>query len=449
MAVDSSQSTPGWFLGLLIVFALAAVSTFGLLLYRHAEDKDLYHYYVWLKQQELIRLENVEKELKLQAPVQEQAIAQRAEVIRANVEREKATRMDVERTVTGNAQTVAKVEELMKKDGTVYKTVLDDAKARRGELRGEEERTLAAERDFDERRSKQREQIEGVSRQLEQQRRETRAASKVRQDRIGELTGRVEQLTKQRETNERELRSDGQLIASRPTDGYVVVDRGHQHNLRKGTRFAVFNLRAGRKVVKGALEVVEVQARMAVCRVLEERDGNDPLLPGDHIHNPVYNPEDVKTFVIKGDFATFSREELARFVEESGGKVAAELGVETDYLVAGGRSDAALEQASKLGISILSEEQLIDFVRWRPRVTIQQGMTVVLKGRFTQVDEAAIRAFVIRNGGVVEGGVREGVSVLIAGEDAQDHVAKARLLGVPVYDQSEFSHIAGTAGQTK
>ena len=94
--------------------------------------------------------------------------------------------------------------------------------------------------------------------------------------------------------------------------------------------------------------------------MLEETDANDPFIPNDSLFNPVYDPEKIKGFAIRGDFSQFSKDELRRFITESGGRYDEELSVNTDYLVAGERSDAALQQAIKLGISILSEEQLIE-----------------------------------------------------------------------------------------
>ena len=56
----------------------------------------------------------------------------------------------------------------------------------------------------------------------------------------------------------------------------------------------------------------------------------------------------------------YSKDELKRFILENGGRYDEELSVNTDYLVAGERCDAALEEALRIGISILSEEQLIE-----------------------------------------------------------------------------------------
>jgi enoyl-CoA hydratase/carnithine racemase len=89
----------------------------------------------------------------------------------------------------------------------------------------------------------------------------------------------------------------------------------------------------------------------------------DRLIDGDLIHNPVWDSDRVRTFAIRGDFRRFSRGELARFIEEAGGRIDAEPKVGTDFLVAGAAAESWTEAAVKLGVSILSEDQLLDYIR--------------------------------------------------------------------------------------
>lgn len=436
----SDSGTPGWLKGLIIVFAIASAATFGLYLYRHGEDSALLERYRLLKQ-ERDDLRVYAPKLEAMIPPLDQQIVTRRTKIAAVAELENQTMQDVNRLVGESAVHTQAIAKAMQEQAKKYKQVSEDARTRRGELKQEEERALALERDFDKRRLETREQIEALAKEHEVVKREARNANVVADQRIGELDERISQLTQQRELNNRELRSDGQVLASRATDGFVVIDRGQQNNLRKGTKFVIFNRRGGKLITKGSVEVVDVEARMATARVLEEIDANDPIIPGDHLHNPVYNPSDVKVFVLKGDFARFSAEELARFITEAGAKVEKELTTATDYLVAGDRAQASLDQAAKLGISILSEDQLIDFVRYEPRFTLRAGMVAVLEGKFNQVSAGKIRDFIVSNGGKVEGSVRSGVNVLIAGEGAAEEIAKARALGITILDQSQFSYL--------
>ncbi|HSD07796.1 NAD-dependent DNA ligase LigA [Flavobacterium sp.] len=67
-----------------------------------------------------------------------------------------------------------------------------------------------------------------------------------------------------------------------------------------------------------------------------------------------------KTFVVSGVFSTFSRDELKKAIEDNGGKVGSSISSKTDFVVAGDNmGPAKLEKASKLNISIISEDQFI------------------------------------------------------------------------------------------
>ena len=436
----SDSGTPGWLKGLIIVFAIASAATFGLYLYRHSEDSALLEQYRLLRR-DVVEMRVYAPKLEAQiAPLDQQIVTRRTKLVDV-AKSESDSMQDVNRLVGEAAVASQAIAKAMQDQAKKYKQVSEDARSRRLELKQEEDRALALERDFDKRRLETREQIEALSKELEIVKRDARNANSVADLRIDELDDRIGQLTSQRELNNRELRSDGQVLASRATDGFVVIDRGQQHNLRKGSKFVIFNRRGGKLITKGAIEVVEVEARMATARVLEERDGNDPIIPGDHLHNPVYNPADVKVFVLKGDFAKFSAEELTRFITESGATVEKDLTTSTDYLVAGDRAQSSLDQASKLGISILSEDQLLDFVRYEPRFAVRAGMVAVLEGKFTQVNAGTIRDFIEKSGGKVESSVRSGGNIMIAGEGASAEIAKARALGITVLDQGQFSHL--------
>ncbi|WP_281239447.1 NAD-dependent DNA ligase LigA [Flavobacterium praedii] len=67
-----------------------------------------------------------------------------------------------------------------------------------------------------------------------------------------------------------------------------------------------------------------------------------------------------KTFVVSGVFSGFSRDELKKAIEDNGGKVGSSISAKTDFVVAGDNmGPAKLEKATKLNISIISEEQFI------------------------------------------------------------------------------------------
>ena len=248
----------------------------------------------------------------------------------------------------------------MAKQIKTYQDVLKEAKDRRIELANEETRAFTNEREFDKRRADQRAKIEVISQEIEAVKKKGRSENAEYNTRITLLEDRVQELTQQRELGAKELKPDGQLLQASASDGFVIINIGQRQNLRKGMRFTVFNRRAGKVVVKGLIEVTRIEERIATARVLKEIDSNDPLLLNDYITNPIYNPEKVVGFAVRGDFMHYSKDELKRFILENGGRYDEELTVNTDYLVAGERCNAALEDALRIGISILSEEQLIE-----------------------------------------------------------------------------------------
>ncbi len=65
-----------------------------------------------------------------------------------------------------------------------------------------------------------------------------------------------------------------------------------------------------------------------------------------------------KTFVITGTLPTWSREQATDLIEENGGHVTGAVSAKTDYLLAGEKAGSKLDKARKLGVPILSEEEL-------------------------------------------------------------------------------------------
>ena len=312
----------------------------------------------------------------------------------------------------------------------------DLAEVERAEL-DEERRAEVALVDLRERKEERRVELTRL-------RAEQRRAERVVEQRIDELQARVEELEDRQEGARTTLVFDGQVLQARVTAGFVIIDRGLDHDLRTGTRFQVYNRVGGRNLIKGEVEVVRVEQRMALTRVIEEVSPDHPIIPGDHLHNPIYNSDETKVFVIKGEFERFNHAELARFIREIGGRVDNDISTESHYLVAGDNAAEALESARLYGVTIMSEDQLMDFVRREERFTVRGGMMFAVVGEFTAVPRERIEAWVEANGGVVSDQLTDGTNVLITGEGAVDAITRARLSGITIVNQRELLGLASS-----
>ena len=65
-----------------------------------------------------------------------------------------------------------------------------------------------------------------------------------------------------------------------------------------------------------------------------------------------------KTFVITGTLPGMKRSEAKKLIEDNGGKVSSSVSKKTDYLLAGDEAGSKLDKANKLGIDVISEEDL-------------------------------------------------------------------------------------------
>jgi DNA ligase (NAD+) len=69
------------------------------------------------------------------------------------------------------------------------------------------------------------------------------------------------------------------------------------------------------------------------------------------------------TFVITGTLPTLSRDEAKKLIEDNGGKVSSSVSLKTSYLLAGEEAGSKLTNAQKLGVRIITEQDLTELVK--------------------------------------------------------------------------------------
>ena len=74
------------------------------------------------------------------------------------------------------------------------------------------------------------------------------------------------------------------------------------------------------------------------------------------ISNSLFNG---KIFVLTGTLSRFKRDEAKNKIEELGGKVSGSISKKTDFVVAGVEAGTKLNEAIKLGIKVLNEDEFV------------------------------------------------------------------------------------------
>jgi DNA ligase (NAD+) len=69
------------------------------------------------------------------------------------------------------------------------------------------------------------------------------------------------------------------------------------------------------------------------------------------------------TFVITGTLPTMGRSEMEELIKNYGGKISGSVSKKTNYVVAGENAGSKLTKAQELGVSVITEEEIIEMVR--------------------------------------------------------------------------------------
>ncbi len=70
-----------------------------------------------------------------------------------------------------------------------------------------------------------------------------------------------------------------------------------------------------------------------------------------------------QTLVVTGTLSKYSRDEIEELITRHGGRAAASVSKNTDYLLAGEKAGSKLEKAEQLGVKVISEDEFERLLR--------------------------------------------------------------------------------------
>lgn len=137
---------------------------------------------------------------------------------------------------------------------------------------------------------------------------------------------------------------DGRILRVVDDEALCYINIGREDGLEVDTSFAVFDSEApmNEENVKATLVVTSVRDKISACRIASKAEDN-PIRLGDPVVNVAFDSTVTYSFHVIGDFdlsgngnpTPQGQEQIKAMIREAGGEIAGDLGVETDFLVAG------------------------------------------------------------------------------------------------------------------
>lgn len=207
-------------------------------------------------------------------------------------------------------------------------------------------------------------QQEDLNTKRDQSQRQRRDDFSRNATKIGQLEDRIRDLLELELRWMSDVEADGRVLELGVENGFVIIDIGKADKVFPGLILADFQHEKGHYKEKGMLEVIDVDAHIATCRVIAEYDGRHyPIAKGDKVGNPVFDSATPKVFVLAGEFTNYNKADLEDFIVRTGGQVRDKLSPGVDFLVAGERSDKQQDNAREYQVLAMKEEQLLRFLQ--------------------------------------------------------------------------------------
>jgi len=129
---------------------------------------------------------------------------------------------------------------------------------------------------------------------------------------------------------------DGSILEVSDRLGTGWIDRGANQRIVRGMRFQVVSGRPGDAHPKAWADVTDVKAGSAEVAFSEVVDRYDPVVAGDLIISPIYDPDGERTAVLLGRFSgAYTEAELTTLLAKIGVRVQKRLDLTTNFLIVG------------------------------------------------------------------------------------------------------------------
>ncbi len=129
---------------------------------------------------------------------------------------------------------------------------------------------------------------------------------------------------------------DGEILAVSKQLGVAWINLGARNRLSRGMTFDVISGDPNDNRVKGSISVTKVEPNRAEVILKSLTDRYDPIVPGDLVSAPLFDPSGERYAVMIGRFSgDYNRKELALKLDEIGIKVQKKLDFNTAYLIVG------------------------------------------------------------------------------------------------------------------
>jgi hypothetical protein len=130
--------------------------------------------------------------------------------------------------------------------------------------------------------------------------------------------------------------ADGKVLQTSKDVALGWINIGSNDRVQRGMRFHIVSGKTGSTTIKGMAEVTSVKPEMSEVSFYEITDRFDPIVAGDVIYNPLFDPTGERNAVLAGRFSgQFNEAELKILLAKMNIKVQPALAFDTDYLIVG------------------------------------------------------------------------------------------------------------------